>query len=404
MAEFEWEARSADGNLKAGTMEGDTKAEVEQRLKAMRLTPVKIKKRAKEIIITLPWSDPVPVRTKVVFTRQLATMIDAGLPLVQCLEVLGGQEPHPFFRQTLNAIKNDVESGTTFSDALGKHPSVFDNLFVNLVAAGEAGGLLDTILNRLTIYIEKSAALRSKIKSAMRYPVFVLSATFLVTGVLLVKVIPSFAKIYSSMGNAELPKITQIAINISDVFINHLPAMIGVSVSVIVFFSVIKRTEVGELIIDRILITVPPFGDLVRKSAISRFTRTLGTLIASGVPILDAMNIVAMSAGNKVVERGILYARDRISEGKNIASPLMEITVFPKMVVQMIAVGETTGALDVMLTKIADFYEEEVDNAVDGMTSLIEPLLMFVIGGIVAFVLIAMYMPIFGMADTVNPH
>jgi len=404
LAEFEWEARGADGNLKTGTMEGQTKGEVEQRIKAMRMTPTKVKKRKADIIIVLPFSDPVPVRTKVVFTRQLATMIDAGLPLVQCLEVLGGQEPHPFFRRTLTAIKADVESGSTFSDALAKHPLVFDNLFVNLVAAGEAGGLLDTILNRLTIYIEKSAALRGKIKSAMRYPVFVLGATFLVTGVLLVKVIPSFAKIYSSMGNAELPKITQLAIGISNTFQHHLPAMIGVSVATVIFFTAIKRTEVGELVLDRILITLPPFGDLVRKSAIARFTRTLGTLIASGVPILDAMNIVAQSAGNKVVERGILYARDRISEGKNIASPLMEISVFPKMVVQMIAVGETTGALDVMLTKIADFYEEEVDNAVDGMTSIIEPLLMFVIGGIVAFVLIAMYMPIFGMADTVNPH
>lgn len=404
MAEFVWEAKTFDGNLKTGVMHGNTQAEIEERLRGMRLTPTKVKKRAAEIIIRMPFKDPVPVKTKVIFTRQLATMIDAGLPLVQCLEILAQQEPHPYFRQVLYRIKQSVESGATFAESLKKEPDVFDDLFANLVQAGEAGGLLDTILNRLAIYMEKAMALKQKVKSATRYPLITVIIAVLITGVLLVKVIPSFAGIYKSMGDAELPALTQTVINLSNALIENLPAVSAIVVAMVIAFMMAVRTEVGRLTIDRLLLYMPVIGDLTKKSAIARFTRTLGTLIASGVPILDAMDIVAKSAGNKVIERGIMYARDRIAEGKNIASPLMELNVFPKMVVQMIGVGENTGALDVMLTKIADFYEEEVDAAVDGLTSLIEPIMMVGIGGIVAFVLIAMYLPIFSMADNLAPH
>lgn len=402
MAEFNWTARSLDGVVRKGVMESETASDVESRLKSMNLTPIKVKKKAKEIYIVMPWQDPVPVKTKVIFTRQLATMIDAGLPLVQCLEILSSQEPHGYFRRTLMQVKNSVEGGSTFADALAKHPRVFDDLFTNLVSAGEAGGLLDTILNRLAIYMEKNMALKMRMKSAMRYPVVTLSASLIITGVLLVKVIPSFAGIYSSVGGKDLPALTQMVINISDAVIASLPLVITIAVSIFVAFFLFVRTEFGQLTKDRVLLRTPVIGTLIKKSAIARFTRTLGTLIASGVPILEAMDIVARTAGNKVIEGGIVYTRDRISEGKNIAGPLMEMNVFPSMVVQMISVGESTGALDVMLTKIADFYEDEVDAAVDGLTSVIEPIMMIGIGGIVAFVLIAMYLPIFSLADNVG--
>ena len=405
MSEFVWEARTFDGNVKTGSMFADSAAEVEERLRGMRMTPTKTpKKRAKAIVVRLPFSQPVPVKTKVIFTRQLATMIDAGLPLVQCLEVLAQQEPHAYFRQILYSVKQSVESGSTFAEALKRHPEVFEDIFVNLVQAGEAGGLLDTILNRLAIYMEKAMALRQRVKSAMRYPIIVVVAAVLITGVLLIKVIPSFAGIYKSMGNRKLPAITQLVIDMSDTTINYLPLIIGATVALIITFTMVRRTEVGRYALDKILLVSPVFGNLIKKSSIARFTRTLGTLIASGVPILDAMDIVARTSGNKVIERSIFYAKDRIAEGKSIASPLMEMNVFPKMVVQMIGVGENTGALDVMLTKVADFYEEEVDTAVDGLTSIIEPILMIGIGGIVAFVLIAMYMPIFNLADNLGGH
>ncbi len=385
-------------------MQGNSRADVEKRLKGMRLIPIQIKKKSKEINLTLPWKDPVDVKTKVVFTRQLATMIDAGLPLVQCLEVLAQAEPHAFFRPVLYKVKQTVESGSTFADALKEHPKVFDELFVNLVAAGEAGGLLDTILNRLAVYMEKAMALKNRVKSAMRYPVIVVSASSLIIGVLLVKVIPSFAGIYGSLGDKKLPALTQTVIDVSGTVVTQLPLVLTCLTIFIVGMSMLVRTNWGRYRVDWILLNAPAVGPLVKKAAIARFTRTLGTLIASGVPILDGLNIVAKTSGNKVIEKGLLYARDRIAEGKNISQPLMEINLFPKMVVQMISVGENTGALDVMLTKIADFYEDEVDTAVEGLTSIIEPILMIGVGGSVAIVLIAMYLPIFGMADTVGGH
>ena len=403
MASFVWEGRTRDGEVKQGYMDASNSREVQMRLADMQIQNVKVRKRTRGINLdTLFYK--VSTKTIVVFTRQMATMIDAGLPLVQCLELLQAQEPDKNFQKVLLHVKNQVESGTTFADALRKHPKTFDNLFINLVAAGEMGGILDTILNRLADYVEKSMKLKAKVKGAMKYPITVLVVALGITVGLLWKVVPTFASMFSSMGAESLPPLTAFMVFLSDNLIRFLPGL-AVGVPVFIFLaSSFYKTDKGRLFTDKAALGIPVFGDLVRKAAVAKFTRTLGTLISSGVPILDSLDIVAKTAGNKVVENGILYTKHRISEGKSIAGPLMEAGVFPKMVVQMIAVGESTGAMDVMLVKIADFYDEEVEQAVDGITSLIEPLIMVVLGGIIGFVLIAMYMPIFTMADNLAPH
>ena len=395
---FDWEGRDAKGDTKRGVLDSPSKGAAENQLREMGVQDVKVTKKAGGTLI-IPGLTVVDVKAKVVFTRQLATMIDAGLPLVQCLEILGGQEPNPLLQQTVLAVKQSVEGGSTFADALAKHPKIFDNLFVNLIAAGEVGGILDTILNRLADYMEKAMKLRQKVKSAMKYPVTVLVVSLIITGFLLVKVIPTFTTMFESMGK-ELPALTKTVVGVSDWTIENLPTVIGVMIAVVVIFKAVTSTTAGRYYWDAFLLRVPVFGNLIKKAAVAKFTRTLGTLISSGVPILDALEIVARTSGNKVVEKGVMYTRDKIAEGKSIAAPLMEQSVFPKMVVQMIAVGESTGAMDIMLGKIADFYDDEVDAAVDGITSLIEPLIMVVLGGIIAVVLLAMYLPIFSMADT----
>jgi type IV pilus assembly protein PilC len=361
------------------------------------------KRSLKDFEINLPAFGNIPTKTLVVFTRQLATMIDAGLPLVQSLELLGQQEPDRRFQRVLQSVKLSVESGSTFADALKRQSKVFDDLFVNLVAAGEMGGILDTILNRLASYTEKSMKLKARVKSAMKYPLTVLVIALGITFVLLWKVVPTFAGMFKSMGKSELPALTQFMVDLSNNMLAGLPLVTVSAIALVFGFRWAYRTDRGRLIFDTILLKLPVFGNLVRKAAVAKFTRTLGTLISSGVPILDALEIVARTAGNKVVENGVMYARAKISEGRSIASPLLETGVFPKMVVQMIAVGESTGALDVMLTKIADFYDDEVEQAVDAVTSLIEPLIMVLLGGIIGFVLIAMYLPIFTMADNLAP-
>jgi type IV pilus assembly protein PilC len=285
---------------------------------------------------------------------------------------------------------------------LAKHPNIFDNLFVNLVAAGEMGGILDSILNRLAEYTEKSMKLTARVKGAMKYPVTILVISLGITAGLLWKVVPTFAAMFQSLGNRELPAMTQFMVNISENFLIYAPYAAATIAAVITVFKMIRRTDRGRYYQDLFLLKIPVFGTLVQKASISKFTRTLGTLVSSGVPILDAMEIVAKTAGNKVVEEAVLYTRDRVSEGKSIAAPLMEKEIFPKMVIQMIAVGESTGALDIMLTKIADFYDDEVDQAVDGVTSMMEPIILVLLGGLVGSVLIAMYMPIFTMADNVG--
>jgi type IV pilus assembly protein PilC len=395
-----WEATTSGGDIREGVLNAPGSKEVEERLVNMGLTPGKIKKKPKELNLELPFQK-VPGKSLVVFTRQLATMIDAGLPLVQCLEILGGQEPNPKFKRIINGVRSQVESGATFSGALAKHPKTFDNLFVSLVSAGELGGILDTILNRLAAYMEKAMKLRAKVKGAMKYPMAVLFVSLGITIFLLTNVIPTFGAMFTSMGK-DLPALTEFMVNLSDDTINNMPRLTGFAVSGSVAFVILKRTKKGGFYWDWFLLKSPVIGNILRKSAVAKFTRTLGTLISSGVPILDALEIVAKTAGNLVIEDAIMYTRDRISEGKSIAQPLTEKGVFPKMVVQMVSVGESTGAMDIMLGKIAEFYEDEVDEAVEGLTSLIEPIIMVVLGGIIGSVLLAMYMPIFSMADGVG--
>jgi len=403
MAEFVWEARARTGELRKGTMEAGDVQMVESRLRAQQLNPVKVKKKPREFTISI--GSPVSTKEIVVFTRQFATMIDAGLPLVQCLEILAAQGDNKVFNKMLRDIKHHVEQGATFSDALRRHPKVFDELFVNLVHAGEMGGILDTILQRLAVYIEKRVKLARQVRSAMVYPSAVLVVAIIVIFVLLSWVIPSFQSMFADFGGENtLPALTQFVINVSDAFVGNilwiLLGIFGLVASVVYSY----RTKAGKEFWHRAFLTLPILGPVMRKIAVARFTRTLGTLLSSGVPILDAMHIVGKAAGNVVVEAAIVSTASRIKEGRTMAEPLLETKVFPPMVVQMIGVGEQTGALDQMLNKIADFYEDEVDVAVAALTSLLEPLMMVVIGGIVGFILIAMYLPIFDLAGKVSSH
>jgi len=400
MAGFLWEGKTRDGDYAQGYVEAADKEAAIKKLAAKGVKAEKLKKRGKGL--NIPFFNQVDHKTLVVFTRQLATMIDAGLPLVQCLEILSQQEPDPAFQSVLLNVKATVESGTTFAESLAKHPTAFDSLFINLVAAGEMGGILDTILNRLAVYMEKSMKLKAKVKGAMKYPITILIVSLGITIGLLWKVVPTFAAMFKSMGKDELPALTEVMVALSDNLILYLPGLAVFGVVSFVGYQLFVRTEKGRRLVDTFMLKLPLFGDLIRKAAVAKFTRTMGTLISSGVPILDALDIVAKTAGNKVVEDGILYTKKKISEGKSIAGPLLESGVFPKMVVQMIAVGESTGAMDIMLVKIADFYDDEVEDAVDGVTALIEPIVMVVLGGIIGFVMIAMYLPIFTMADTVG--
>ncbi len=402
MARFAWEGTTRQGEKRRGVMEADSRAIVEERLKGDGVT---VSKEAREgglgdINITI--GTGVTPKDLQIFTRQLATMIDAGLPLVQCLDILANQTENKAFKKILLSVKNSVEQGATFSDALKKHPKVFDELYVNLVAAGEIGGILDTILNRLAVYIEKAVKLKNQVKSAMYYPIGILVVAIGVIAVMLVKVIPTFEKMYKDMGNAELPKPTQVVMGISHSFIDTWYIYFGTLIALVTGISAARRTDKGREVTDRMLLRMPIIGPVLRKIVVARFTRTLGTLLSSGVPILDALDICARTAGNRVVQQGILRARDKISEGHDMATPLAESKVFPTMVVQMIGVGEQTGAMDQMLQKIADFYEEEVDAAVAGLTSLIEPVMMAFLGVVVGGLIVAMYLPIFNLAGTVG--
>jgi type IV pilus assembly protein PilC len=402
MPMFNWEGRTKEGEHRKGVMEAGNKDEVETRLRQLAITPETVKKKGREFKLSLYFGGTVPTKTLVIFTRQLATMIDAGLPLVQCLEILGGSEPNAVMKKTLAGIKGSVESGSTFADSLKKYPKIFDDLFVNLVAAGEMGGILDTILNRLASYTEASMKLKAKVKSAMKYPVTVLVVSLSITYGLLTSVIPTFGGMFKSMGKAELPALTTFMMGLSDSVTKNSPFILGGSVAFVILFRQFVANPKGRLIWDTVLLKMPVIGGLVRKTAVAKFTRTLGTLVSSGVPILDSLDIVAKTAGNKVVENAVFYTKEKISEGKSIAGPMLETGIFPKMVVQMIGVGEATGAMDVMLSKIADFYDDEVDSAVDGMMAMIEPLIMVVLGGIIGSVMLAMYMPIFAMGDAVS--
>jgi len=401
MPEFVYEAKNRNGELRRGVKEAENEDAVSNWLRSQQLAVVKIHKKPREINITI--GQGVTPKDLVIFTRQFSTMIDAGLPLVQCLDILANQNDNPFFANILRDVKNSVEQGRNFSESLAKHPKVFDHLYCNLVKAGEVGGILDTILNRLAIYIEKNVKLARQVRGALVYPSAIVGISFIVIAVLMTWVIPTFSQMFADFGAADdMPGLTKLVINISKGFIQWFPFMLIAIIGTSAGASWAYRQPAGKELVHRALLEMPLIGPVMRKIAVARFTRTLGTLLSSGVPILDALDIVAASAGNVVIEKAIQSARARVAEGRNLSEPLMETKAFPPMVVQMIGVGEQTGALDTMLNKIADFYEEEVDVAVAALTSLLEPIMMVGIGGICGVILIAMYLPIFKIAGKVK--
>jgi type IV pilus assembly protein PilC len=400
MAVFVYTGRTRGGQTITGEMEAPTRDAVVAKLRTQQVIATNVRGKPRDI--TIPgFGGGVDEKEIVVFTRQFATMIDAGLPLVQCLEILASQQDNKVFKKALTEIRQSVEGGLTFAAALKQHPKIFSSLYANMVEAGEAGGILDTILNRLATYMEKAMALKKKVKSAMIYPSTIVSVAVVVVIFLLVFVIPTFKAMFEGFG-AALPLPTQIVLELSNIVRAYFLIGLGAIAAMIVGTRMWYKTPSGKLAIDTFLLKTPVFGMLIRKVAVAKFTRTLGTLISSGVAILDGLDITARTAGNKVVEGAVLRTRASIAEGKTIADPLKASGVFPPMVVQMIAVGEQTGALDAMLGKIADFYDEEVDTAVGNLTALLEPMLMVFLGVVIGGVVIAMYMPIFKLVTVVG--
>lgn len=400
MPRFKWEGKVIGGGAQTGTMEAINETIVRSQLRQQRIIPTRIRKvrERKQIVIFKP---RIKAKTLAIFTRQLATMIDAGLPLVQSLDILADQEENVTFKGVLTNVKEDVESGMTFAAALKKYPKAFSELYTNMVVAGEEAGTLDVILNRLATFIEKAEALRRKIKAALMYPAIVTFVAVVVVGILMVFVIPTFEKMFREAGQ-QLPGLTQLVVDTSKFIRSHILYVIAALILFIFLIRYVRRTEKGKKAIDSFLLRLPIFGILLRKVAVARFTRTLSTLMTSGVPILDGLQIVARTSGNKVIEDAVMDARENISSGESIADPLVRSKVFPPMVTRMISVGENTGALDQMLNKIADFYEDEVDTAVAGLTSMLEPLMIVFLGGVVGTIVIAMYLPIFNMANAIG--
>jgi type IV pilus assembly protein PilC len=398
---YVWKGKNSFGEKRKGEVEAPDQAAALNHLKRMRVAEPVIKEKPKDLMENFPLFQPkITGKDVVVFTRQLSTMIDAGLPLVQCIEILANQQSNVSLKKVLKEIQKDVEAGTTFADSMRKHPKAFDNLFCNMIEAGETGGILDTILTRLAAFMEKTMALKKKIKGAMTYPAICLAISLLILAVILIFVIPVFDEMFRTFGSA-LPVPTQIVIDMSNfVKSNFLFMAIGLFLFIFICKK-IYNTEKGRLKVDAALLKAPVFGILIRKVAVAKFTRTLSTMLQSGVPILEALQVVAKTAGNKIIERAVLRVSDSIAEGRPIAEPLTESGVFPNMVVQMINVGESVGALDTMLEKIADFYDEEVDQAVENLTAMIEPFMMVFLGGMIGGLVIAMYLPIFKMASVV---
>ena len=407
MATFAYVGRTRSGAVKKGELSAKTRDEAVDQLRKQSVVVTSLEEKKSGtggFNVNISFGSGLTDKDLVVFTRQFGTMINAGLPLVQCLEILSTQSENKVLRETVGEVKTQVEAGSTFSDALRRHPKVFDDLYVNLVHAGEVGGLLDTILTRLAKYIEKAMKLKGQIKSAMIYPAAILGVAVVVIAVLMIWVIPIFAKMFNELsgGKMGLPGPTQLVIDISNMFTSYWWAML-IGIGAIVFgIKKYYSTPQGRMVIDKLLLKAPVFGDLIRKASVAKFTRTLGTLLASGVPLLDGMTICAKTAGNKVIEETLINARVSISGGKTIADPLAASGVFPKMVTHMIAVGESTGALDAMLGKIADFYEDEVDQAVASLTSLLEPIMMVFLGIVIGFIVVAMYLPIFKMSEAIG--
>jgi type IV pilus assembly protein PilC len=398
---FQWSGKTIKGLIESGEMTAATKEDVIAQLRKRNITATIVTEKTKKTS-KLSFGSGVKDKDIVIFTRQFATMIDAGLPLVQALDILATQVENKTLSNTLAQVKVDVESGATYADALKKHPRVFSELYVNMVAAGEAGGILDTILNRLAQYIEKAMKLKKKVKGALVYPATVTSIAVLVIAVIMIFVVPTFSKMFATLGGT-LPLPTRMIINMSN-FIAGIGGLITliVIIGAVVFVVQVRRTEKGQLVSDKIMLKLPIFGPLLNKVSVAKFTRTLGTLVSSGVPILDGLEITAKTSGNKVVEYAIMDVRKGVVGGKTLAEPITKAKVFPPMVTHMIAVGESTGALDAMLSKIADFYDDEVDATVSNLTAMMEPMLMVFLGTSVGFIVIAMYLPIFKLITLIK--
>ncbi|MEZ4651141.1 MAG: type II secretion system F family protein [Candidatus Eisenbacteria bacterium] len=404
MPVYAWKGKAPGGATQSGELTLANKEEVLQYLRKKRIVATEVKEKGGALSFKLPSiKKGVSIRDLVIFTRQFSTMVNAGLPLVQCLDILSKQAESALFRQIVADVMHDVESGSTLSEAMGKRQAAFDNLYVNMVDAGEAGGILDDILARLAGYLEKAEALRRKVKSALTYPTVVLIVALGATTFMLLFIIPTFAKVFADFGG-ELPLATRVVLGLSNFLKGFWWALIGGIVGIVFTLRRIYKTETGRMKFDAFFLKMPVFGTILRKASIARFTRTLGTMISSGVPILSALDITARTAGNKVIEQAILMTKASIGEGETIAAPLKESKVFPPMVVQMISVGEETGALDKMLDKIANFYDEEVNVAVDTLTSIIEPIMIVVMGTLVGGMVVAMYMPMFKLINVVSGH
>jgi type IV pilus assembly protein PilC len=400
MASFEWKGRDRGGRAQSGVLVADNKEAVFAVLRRQQIVPIAVKEKGKEIALP-KLRRGINEKSLAVFTRQFSVMIDAGLPLVQCLQILGEQQENKAFQRIILQVREDVEAGSSLAAAMKKHPNAFSELYVNMVAAGEAGGILDTVLQRLATYIEKAARLKAQVKSALIYPAAVISIAALVVYVILWKVIPVFATLFSSLG-ADLPLPTRIVVGLSNFVGRFWWAILGGVVAAVFFTRQYYATPAGRMTIDRILLKMPILGLVLRKIAVARFCRTLGTLMSAGVPVLEALEITARTSGNAVIEQAILQVRKAVEEGKTVAEPLKATEQFPPMVVQMISVGETTGAMDTMLAKIAEFYEEEVDLAVAGMMRLIEPVMIFVLGVVVGGIVISMYLPMFDLISKIG--
>lgn len=402
MPVFLWEGTTKKGEVKKGEMEAADELAVRTLLRRQGFKSVDIRKKPKDLEEYLPFlAGGVKEKDVVVFCRIFSTMINAGLPLIQCLDLLAQQEQNKAFAKIIRTVKEDIEGGTSLTDALKKHPKVFDDLFTNLIAAGEAGGILDLVLGRLSNYLEKAMKLKAQVKSAMTYPIAVLVISIAVVTLLLLKVIPVFQKMFEGMGG-ELPGPTAVVVAMSQFVQSYWWIIFGLLAVALFAFNRFGKTEKGRFMIDSAMLKAPIIGPVLKKVAVAKFSRTLSTMMSSGVPILEGLNIVSKTAGNVVIEAALMKTRQSISEGQSIAEPLTAAGIFPPMVVQMIAVGEATGALDNMLNKIADFYDDEVDAAVAGMTALIEPVMMVFLGGVVGGMIIAMYLPIFKMASVVG--
>jgi type IV pilus assembly protein PilC len=402
MPVYLWTGKNRKGEIQKGEMEAASEEGVRTHLTRMRITPTRIKKKPKNLLEGVSLLQPRVKQTDVIlFCRQFSTMIDAGLPIIQCLEILYTQQENATFKKVLKEIKDNVEGGSTLAESLKKFPKYFDDLFVNMVHAGETGGILDTILRRLSTYMEKAAKLKAKVKGAMTYPIVTIIIAIVVLIVILVFVIPVFQEMFADFGK-QLPAPTRIVIAMSDMVKSKIWYLIGALILLVMAVRKVYRTDKGRAFIDRTILRTPVFGDLLRKVAVAKFTRTMGTMLGSGVAILEALDIVGKTAGNKIIEQALTEVRTGISEGRTMADPLIESGVFPSMVCQMISVGEATGALDAMLTKIADFYDEEVDQAVENLTALIEPFMLVFLGVTIGGLVVAMYLPIFQMAGAIS--